>query len=113
VPEASSSADFQPRTCFRPADGRRGLGYVLTGSLVGAFIRPVLITGAQALADQHAWDPLASVIGGRVRAQGQPDWLQGKNLTLSPAVKKEPPYVPARPTRLVACSSSSEQGARR
>jgi hypothetical protein len=56
---------------------------------------------------------LASVIGGRVRAQGQPDWLQGKNLTLSPAVKKEPPYVPARPTRLVACSSSSEQGARR
>jgi MFS family permease len=44
---------------FPPSRRAQGLGYVLTGSLVGAFMGPVLITGAQALADQHAWDPLA------------------------------------------------------
>jgi MFS family permease len=44
---------------FPPGRRAQGLGYVLTGSLVGAFIGPVLISGAQALAEQRAWDPLA------------------------------------------------------
>jgi MFS family permease len=44
---------------FPPSRRAQGLGYVLTGSLVGAFIGPLLITAAQMLADQHAWDPMA------------------------------------------------------
>jgi MFS family permease len=44
---------------FPPSRRAQGLGFVLTGSLVGAFIGPVLITGAQWLADAHGWDALA------------------------------------------------------
>jgi MFS family permease len=44
---------------FPPSRRAQGLGYVLTGSLVGAFIGPVLITASQMLSDQHGWDPLA------------------------------------------------------
>jgi MFS family permease len=44
---------------FPPSRRAQGLGYVLTGSLVGAFIGPVLITASQVLAEQRDWDALA------------------------------------------------------
>jgi MFS family permease len=44
---------------FPPSRRAQGLGYVLTGSIVGAFIGPVLITASQVLADRNSWDPLA------------------------------------------------------
>jgi MFS family permease len=44
---------------FPPGRRAQGLGYVLTGSLVGAFIGPLLITVAQSIAERGTWDPLA------------------------------------------------------
>jgi glucose/arabinose dehydrogenase len=42
---------------------------------------------------------LATLVGARERARGQSDWLEGKNLSLSAAVKglKEPTYVTGPP----------------
>jgi len=44
---------------FPPARRAQGLGYVLTGSIVGALLGPVLISIAQAISDWGGWDPLA------------------------------------------------------
>jgi MFS family permease len=44
---------------FPPSRRAQGLGYVLTGSLVGAFLGPVLISAAQAISERGGWDPLA------------------------------------------------------
>jgi len=44
---------------FPPSRRAQGLGYVLTGSIVGALIGPLLITLSQAIADSGSWDPLA------------------------------------------------------
>ena len=45
---------------FPPSRRAQGLGYVLTGSLVGAFGGPVLISAAEGLAQQRGWDPLGT-----------------------------------------------------
>jgi MFS family permease len=44
---------------FPPARRAQGLGYVLTGSIVGALLGPVLISVAQVMSDRGGWDPLA------------------------------------------------------
>jgi MFS family permease len=44
---------------FPPARRAQGLGYVLTGSIVGALFGPVLISIAQVISDRVGWDPLA------------------------------------------------------
>jgi MFS family permease len=44
---------------FPPARRAQGLGFVLTGSIVGALFGPVLISIAQAISDRSGWDPLA------------------------------------------------------
>jgi MFS family permease len=49
-----SAADF-----FPPSRRAQGLGFVLSGSLIGAFVGPVLISVAQVISDHGGWDPLA------------------------------------------------------
>ncbi len=44
---------------FPPSRRAQGLGYVLTGSIVGALLGPLLITASQAVAERQSWDPLA------------------------------------------------------
>lgn len=46
---------------FLPARRAEGLGYVLTGSLVGAFAAPLLFAGAQALERSSGANPLMTV----------------------------------------------------
>jgi hypothetical protein len=60
---AGVSAGYQLRVAaadmYPPSQRAQGLGYVLTGSLVGALGGPVLITAAQAWSDTLGLDPLA------------------------------------------------------
>jgi MFS family permease len=44
---------------FPPERRAQGLGYVLTGSIIGALLGPVLISIAQVISDSGGWDPLA------------------------------------------------------
>src|SRR5262249_23046838 len=60
---AGVSAGYQLRAAaadmYPPSQRAQGLGYVLSGSLVGALGGPVLITAAHAWSDNLGLDPLA------------------------------------------------------